>query len=178
MNLFKLISSDFKAIKENDPAARNWLETLLCHHPFYAILNYRVAHKLWTFKIPILPRFLCQVAKIFTGVEIHPAAKIGKSFFIDHGTGVVIGETSEIGNWVTIYQGVTLGGKGGRGEKRHPTLKNNVLIGANAILLGPIIVEDDAVIGAASVVLRNVPVGATVVGNPGKVIKINGRSVR
>lgn len=177
MNLFRLIKSDFKAIKEKDPAAKNWLETLLCHHSFYAILTYRFAHRLWKLKVPILPRFLCQFSKIFTGVEIHPAASIGKSFFIDHGTGVVIGETSEIGNCVTIYQGVTLGGRGGRGEKRHPTLKNNVLIGANAILLGPIVIEDNAIIGAASVVLMNVPVGATVVGNPGRVIKINGRRV-
>lgn len=177
MKLFKLIASDFKIIKKKDPAAKNWLETLLCHHSFYAVLTYRLAHGLWRIKIPILPRFLCQLAKIFTGVEIHPAAKIGRSFFIDHGTGIVIGETSEIGDEVTIYQGVTLGGKGGRGQKRHPTLMNNVMVGANAILIGPIVVGHNAIVGAATVVLKDVPEHATVVGNPGKVVKINGHRV-
>lgn len=177
MNLFKLIASDFKIIKVKDPAAKNFVETLLCHHPFYAILTYRLAHSLWKIKIPILPRFLCQVAKIFTGVEIHPAAKIGKSFFIDHGTGIVVGETAEIGDGVVIYQGVTLGGKGKSGEKRHPTLKNNVMVGANAILIGPIVIGDGAIVGAATVVLQDVPEHATIVGNPGRVVKIKGERI-
>ena len=177
MNVFGLIASDFRVIKKKDPAAKNWLETLLCHHSFYAILIYRFAHVLWNIRIPILPRFLCQTVKIFTGVEIHPGAKIGKSFFIDHGTGVVIGETSEIGKNVAIFQGVTLGGKGHSHGKRHPTLENNVMIYANAILLGPITVGEGAIVGAASVVLKDVPKYATVVGNPGRVVKIKGQRI-
>ncbi len=177
MNFFKLVISDFKIIKVKDPAAHNFVETLLCHHPFYAILTYRIAHVLHKWKIPVLPRFMCQFMKIFTGVEIHPGAKIGKSFFIDHGTGTVIGETAEIGDRVAIFQGVTLGGRGHSYGKRHPTLKNDVLIGANAILLGPIVVGDGAIIGAASVVLQDVPDHATVVGNPGRVVKIKGERV-
>lgn len=177
MKFFKTIAADFVAIKKRDPAAKSFLEILLCHYPFYAILVYRFAHVLWKIRIPILPRFMCQLIKIFTAVEIHPGAQIKEGFFIDHGTGVVIGETSEIGKNVTIFQGVTLGGKGHAKGKRHPTLKEGVLIGANAIVLGPIVVGEKAVIGAASVVLKDVPAHATVVGNPGKVIKINGERV-
>lgn len=177
MNVFKLIGSDFRVIKQKDPAVKSWLETLLCHHPFYAILTYRLAHVLWNVGVPIFPRFLCQTVKIFTGVEIHPGAKIGKSFFIDHGIGVVIGETSEIGDSVAIFQGVTLGGKGHSHGKRHPTLKDDVIVYANATLLGPIVVGDGAIIGAASVVLKDVPDHATVVGNPGRVVKIKGERI-
>ncbi len=177
MNVFKLIASDFKVIKQKDPAAHNWLEILLCHWPFYAIMNYRFAHILWKWKIPILPRFICQIAKFFTGVEIHPGAKIGKSFFIDHGTGIVIGETTIIGSDCSLYQGVTLGGTGKHTGKRHPTLADNVKVGANAILLGPINIGSHVMVGGATVVLADVPDNATVVGNPGRVVKINGERV-
>ncbi len=168
---------DIKAVKKNDPAARNIAEILLCYTPLHAILIHRFSHVLYTkLKIPILPRFISVLSRFWSGVEIHPGAKIGKGLFIDHGTGVVIGETAEIGDNCVFFHGVTLGGTGHHKDKRHPTIGNNVLIGANATLLGPIIVGDNTKIGATSVIInRDVPPNCTVVGAPGRIVKKNGR---
>lgn len=169
--------TDIKAVKKNDPAAKNIIETLLCHTPLHAIINHRVSHFLHTkLKIPVLPRFLSALTRCWSGVEIHPGARIGKGFFIDHGTGVVIGETAEIGDGCVLFHGVTLGGTGHHLDKRHPTIGSNVLIGANATLLGPIKVGDNVKIGATSVIInRDVPSGCTVAGCPGKIVKLNGK---
>jgi len=169
--MWELIKKDFKVIFERDPAAVNRLEVLLTYSGFHAILFYRLAHFLWKLKIPILPRLLSQIARFLTGIEIHPGATIGAGFFIDHGMGVVIGETSEIGNNVTIFQGVTLGGTGKERGKRHPTLKDNVMVGVGAKILGGITVGEGVKIGANSVVLKSIPPHSTVVGVPGRVLK-------
>lgn len=170
---------DFKAIKENDPAARNWLETLLCHTPWHATVMYRIAHWLRGLGIPIIPRLISVLARFWAGVEIHPGAKIGCCFFIDHGTGVVIGETAEIGDRCVLFHGVTLGGTGHYSGKRHPTLGNDVLIGTSATLLGPIKVGNNVKIGAETVVInRDVPDNCTVVGAPGVIVKRDGKKVQ
>lgn len=161
---------DIKVIYENDPAANNLLEVLLCYPGLHALLAYRIAHKLYKWDIPVVPRIISYITRIFTGIEIHPAAKIGRRFFIDHGSGVVIGETAEIGDDVLIYQQVTLGGTGKEHGKRHPTVGNNVVIGAGAKILGNITVGNNVRIGAGSVVIENVPDSSTVVGIPGKVV--------
>jgi len=173
------IIEDFKAIKVNDPAAKNWLETLLCHTPFHAIVLYRIAHFLHKkLHIPVLPRFISVLARFWTGVEIHPGAEIGRRFFIDHGTGVVIGETAEIGDNCVLFHGVTLGGTGHHYGKRHPTLGDNVLIGTAATLLGPIKVGNNVKIGAETVIInRDVPDNCTVVGAPGMIVKRDGKKV-
>lgn len=168
--MFKIIRDEFKHIKEKDPAARSNLEILL-YPSLYAIINHRIGHFLYKRKLYFLSRLISQINRFFTGIEIHPGAIIGKRFFIDHGMGVVIGETAEIGNDVTIYHGVTLGGTGKDKGKRHPTVGNNVTIGAGAKILGPIIIGNDVKIGSNSVVLRDVPNGATAVGIPAKIIK-------
>ncbi|MBN1351075.1 serine acetyltransferase [candidate division KSB1 bacterium] len=170
---------DIKAVKRNDPAAKNIVETLLCHTPLHAILTHRVIHFLHcSLRIPILPRCISVFSRFWSGVEIHPGAKIGKGFFIDHGTGVVIGETAEIGEYCVMFHGVTLGGTGHHLDKRHPTIGNNVLIGANATLLGPITVGDNTKIGATTVIInRDVPADCTVVGDPGRIVKRNGKQV-
>jgi serine O-acetyltransferase len=170
------ILEDIKAVKRNDPAAKNIIETLLCHTPLHAILAHRLVHFLHKkLSIPILPRFISVLSRFWSGIEIHPGAKIGKGFFIDHGTGVVIGETAEIGNNCVLFHGVTLGGTGHFRDKRHPTLGDNVLIGANATLLGPITVGDNTKIGATTVIInRDVPPNCTVVGAPGMIVKENG----
>ncbi len=167
---------DIKAISENDPAAANIIEILLCYTTLHAILIFRIAHFLHvTLRIPVLPRFLTVLGHFWSGVEIHPGAKIGKGFFIDHGTGVVIGATAEVGDNCVLFHGVTLGGTGHHKDKRHPTIGNNVLIGANATLLGPINVGDHAKIGATTVIInRDVPANCTVVGAPGRIVKRNG----
>jgi serine O-acetyltransferase len=165
------IRRDFRAVFERDPAATNRLEVVLTYAGFQAILSHRFAHRLWEWNIPVIPRMIATLARWFTGIEIHPAARIGSGFFIDHGMGVVIGETSEIGNDVTLFQGVTLGGTGKERGKRHPTLGNHVVVGAGAKVLGAITIGDHVKIGANSVVLRSVPPHATVVGVPGKIIK-------
>jgi len=176
--MFKNIIQDIKAVKRNDPAAKNYAEVLLCHTPLHAILVHRFAHVLHNIGIPILPRFISVINRFFTGVEIHPAAKIGKGFFIDHGTGVVIGETAEIGKNCVLFHNVTLGGTGKHIDKRHPTIGDNVLIGTGAILLGPISISSNVKIGAdTTIIMHDVPSNCTVVGTPGKVVKLNGKKV-
>ncbi len=169
MAVFRTLYEDIKTVLDRDPAARNSLEVFFCYSGFHALTMHRVSHWLWCHKLKSLARFNAMLARFFTGVEIHPAAKIGRRFFIDHGMGVVIGETAEIGDDVTIYHGVTLGGVSLKKEKRHPTIGNNVIIGAGAKVLGPFKVGDRVRIGANSVVLHEVPDDATVVGVPGRI---------
>jgi serine O-acetyltransferase len=178
MNMLKTILKDIRAVKENDPAARNIIETLLCHTPLHAVMIYRVAHRLHRFGIPVLPRLLATFAEIESGVEIHPAAQIGEGFFIDHGAGVVIGESVEIGKNCVMYHNVTLGGTGKHEGKRHPTVGDNVLIGTNSVLLGPITVGSNARIGANSfIIMHDVPPDCTVVHTPARIVKQNGKRV-
>jgi serine O-acetyltransferase len=165
-----ILRADFHAVFERDPAARNGLEVVLAYPGFHAILFHRVAHRLWTWGIPVVPRVISHISRFVTGIEIHPGAQIGKGFFIDHGMGVVIGETTQIGDGVTLYQGVTLGGTGKERGKRHPTIGNNVLVSVGAKVLGAITIGDNVKIGAGSVVLRAVPPNSTVVGVPGRVV--------
>ncbi|MGN6276209.1 MAG: serine O-acetyltransferase [Solirubrobacterales bacterium] len=167
------------AARERDPAARNVsaFEILSSWAGVQALLAHRAAHTLMEAGMPLLPRFIAYLTRAITGIEIHPAAVIGRAFFIDHGSGVVIGETAVIGDFVTLYQGVTLGGTGFQRGKRHPTLGDNVTVGSGAKLLGPIAVGDGAKIGANTVVIEDVPPGATVVGNPGHPVKLEGRRV-
>ena len=172
--MFKHIKSDIEIIKERDPAARGLLEILLCYPGFQAIFIHRITHKLWRLKLPLIPRILSQMNRTLTGIEIHPGARIGKKVFIDHGMGVVIGETAEIGNNCLLYQGVTLGGTGKSHGKRHPTLKENVVVGAGAKVLGSITVGPNTRIGAGSVVVRSVIGNSTVVGIPGRVVHQSG----
>jgi serine O-acetyltransferase len=166
-----MLLTDLQTIYERDPAARNWLEVLFCYPGLQALVFHRVAHKLQQMKIPFIPRLISQISRFLTGIEIHPGAKIGKGVFIDHGMGVVIGETAIVGDNALIYQGVTLGGTGKQTGKRHPTLGNNVVVGAGAKVLGNIQIGDHVRIGAGSVVLRDVPSQTTVVGVPGRVIR-------
>ena len=172
--MFKAIKADLQAVFDRDPAATSWFEVVLTYAGFHALVAYRVSHWLKIHHVPFLPRAISQVARILTGIEIHPSAKIGKGFFIDHGMGVVIGETAEIGDYVTIFQGVTLGGTGKERGKRHPTLGNHVVVGAGAKILGGITVGDNVKIGANSVVLKNVAANSTVIGVPARVIKTQG----
>jgi serine O-acetyltransferase len=169
------MNREIKAIFERDPAARSKLEVILTYSGLHAILFYRIANLLWASKVPLLPRFISQLARFLTGIEIHPGAKIGKGLFIDHGMGVVIGETSVIGDTVTLFQGVSLGGTGKEKGKRHPTLGNNVVVGAGAKILGNITIGDDVNIGANAVVIRDVPSNSTVVGVPGRVVRHKGK---
>ena len=173
----KFIKSDFSIIKERDPAARGFLEILLCYPGFQALVMHRISHKLWKYKIPLLPRVLSQFTRTITGIEIHPGAKIGRGVFIDHGMGVVIGETSEIGDRCLLYQGVTLGGTGKDSGKRHPTLQENVVVGAGAKVLGAISIGSNTRIGAGSVVVKNVERDSTVVGIPGRVVHQSGVNI-
>tara|TARA_B100000945_G_scaffold218896_1_gene176681 strand:+ start:743 stop:1483 length:741 start_codon:yes stop_codon:yes gene_type:complete len=172
--MLKTLKSDIAIIKERDPAARGVLEIFLCYPGFQAIFIHRFTHKLWQLKLPLVPRILSQMNRSLTGIEIHPGAKIGKKVFIDHGMGVVIGETAEIGNNCLLYQGVTLGGTGKSHGKRHPTLKSNVVVGAGAKVLGSITVGPNTRIGAGSVVVRSVKGNSTVVGVPGRVVHQSG----
>ncbi|HAT4092447.1 TPA: serine O-acetyltransferase [Clostridium perfringens] len=164
--MFKNLKYDIENVMKNDPAARTKLEVLLLYQSIHVLIFYRIAHGLYKIKLFFLARLISQLGRFFTGIEIHPGAKIGKGLFIDHGMGVVIGETAEIGDNVTIYHGVTLGGTGKDKGKRHPTIGNNVIIGCGAKILGPISIGDRAKIGANSVVLKNVPKGKTAVGIP------------
>ncbi|MFW6158765.1 MAG: serine O-acetyltransferase [Planctomycetota bacterium] len=164
------LREDVRAAFERDPAARSVPEVLLCYPGLHAIWLHRVSHWLWRRRLKLLARVLSTLARALTGVDIHPGARIGRRFFIDHGAGVVIGETAEVGADVLIYQGVVLGGTSMEKTKRHPTVGDRVVIGAGAILLGPIRVGDDARVGAGSVVIRSVPGGATVVGVPGRTV--------
>ncbi|MGB2856217.1 MAG: serine O-acetyltransferase [Dehalococcoidia bacterium] len=168
--MFKTFREDIKAVFARDPAARNKLEVLLFYPGLHALCLHRLAHFLWKHKLRFLSRFVSHTARFLTAIEIHPGAVIGRRFFIDHGSGVVIGETAEIGNDVLMYQGVVLGGTTLERKKRHPTIGNNVVIGSAAILLGPITVGDGSRIGANSVVVRSVPPGSVVVGVPGRVV--------
>ncbi len=172
--MFAVIKQDLKAVFDRDPAATSKLEVILTYAGFHALLAYRISHCLKLHNVPILPRIISQLARWLTGVEIHPCAKIGTGFFIDHGMGVVIGETAEIGDYVTLFQGVTLGGTGKERGKRHPTLGNHVVVGAGAKILGGITIGDNVKIGANSVVLKNVPANSTVIGVPARVIKTQG----
>ena len=172
--MINTIKSDIAIIKERDPAARGILEIFLCYPGFQAIFLHRFTHKLWNLKLPLIPRVLSQINRTITGIEIHPGARIGKKVFIDHGMGVVIGETAEIGNNCLLYQGVTLGGTGKSHGKRHPTLKENVVVGAGAKVLGSITVGANTRIGAGSVVVRSVKGNSTVVGVPGRVVHQSG----
>jgi len=168
------LRSDIKSVFERDPAARNLIEVLICYPGLHALIIHRFSHKLYRAKIPFIPRLISHMGRYITGVEIHPGAQIGKRFFIDHGMGIVIGETTEIGDNVTLYQGVTLGGTGKHVGKRHPTIGNNVVVGANSTVLGPILVGNDSRIGANSVIVRDVPHDSTVVGVPGRVVRHKG----
>tara|TARA_B100000674_G_scaffold254403_1_gene209777 strand:+ start:730 stop:1482 length:753 start_codon:yes stop_codon:yes gene_type:complete len=174
--MFEHIRADFKIIQERDPAARGWLEIMVCYPGFQALCIHRLSHTVWKSQIPmkLAARCLSQISRILTGIEIHPGARIGHSVFIDHGMGVVIGETAEIGNRCLLYQGVTLGGTGKESGKRHPTLAENVVVGAGAKVLGAIRVGTNTRIGAGSVVVRDVDNDCTVVGIPGRVIHQSG----
>lgn len=172
--MLKTIKQDLKVVFERDPAATSKLEVILTYAGFHALLAYRLSHWLWARGVPFVPRVISQFARWLTGVEIHPAAKIGTGFFIDHGMGVVIGETTEIGDYVTLFQGVTLGGTGKERGKRHPTLGNHVVVGAGSKILGGIRIGDNVKIGANSVVLKSVPANSTVIGVPARVIKMEG----
>jgi serine O-acetyltransferase len=171
------VRADVAAARDRDPAAQgvSSFEILTSWAGVQALLAHRAAHALMEARVPLAPRAIAYVTRSVTGVEIHPAAEIGESFFIDHGSGVVIGETAVIGNCVTLYQGVTLGGTGFQPGKRHPTLGDNVTVGSGAKLLGPIAVGDGAKVGANTVVVEDVPPGATVVGNPGHPVRVEGR---
>jgi serine O-acetyltransferase len=171
------VREDLAAALQRDPAARSVgrVEMLLTYGGVQALLSHRVCHALYEAGVPVLPRFLAYLTKTMTGIEIHPAARIGRGLFIDHGAGVVIGETAEVGDDVTIYQGVTLGGTGFARGKRHPTVGNEVMIGAGAALLGPIVIGDRSKIGANSVVIHDVPPNSTVVGNPGHPVRVDGK---
>jgi serine O-acetyltransferase len=173
-DMFRTIRSDIQAVFDNDPAARSVLEVVLTYSGLHALWAHRIAHKFYKWKWYGVARVISQISRFFTGIEIHPGARIGKRFFIDHGMGVVIGETCEIGDDVVIYQGVTLGGTGKEKGKRHPTIGNNVVIGSGAKVLGSFKVGDNSRIGANAVVLREVPPGSTVVGNPGRIVRMNG----
>src|SRR2546422_7409856 len=175
--MFDALRRDVRAVRERDPAARSLLEVLLCYPGVHALAFHRVAHRLWNLGWTTTARFASHVARFLTGIEIHPAAKVGPGLFIDHGLGVVIGETAEVGENVTILQGVTLGGTSLRREKRHPTLGDNVVVGAGAKIIGAFKIGDGSRIGAGSVVVREVPENSVVVGVPGRVTFREGRRV-
>jgi len=175
--VFNILKRDIQAALDRDPAARNTLEVLLCYPGLHALYFHRVAHWLWNHRAATLGRLVSHLGRFLTGIEIHPGAVIGPGLFIDHGMGVVIGETTEIGENVTIYQGVTLGGTSLEKKKRHPTIGNNVVIGAGAKILGPFKVGDDSRIGSGSVVVKEVPPNSVVVGVPGQVTYRDGKRV-
>ncbi|MBN2097103.1 MAG: serine O-acetyltransferase [Candidatus Omnitrophica bacterium] len=176
--MFKRIAEDVRTVFREDPAARGVLEVLLCYPGLHAIWLYRIAHFFWRFKLRLLARLISHLARFLTGVEIHPGAKIGRRFFIDHGMGVVIGETSEIGDDVLMYQGAVLGGTTHEKKKRHPTIGNKVVIGADAVVLGAIEIGAGARVGSGSVVVKSVPAGATVVGVPGRIVQASEPKVK
>jgi serine O-acetyltransferase len=176
--VFRTILADLKAPLERDPASRGWLDVVLSYPGFHALVMHRVVHALYRMRVPLLPRWLSNVNRFLTGIEIHPAARIGKGVFIDHGMGVVIGETAEVGDNCVIYQGVTLGGTSLSRGKRHPTLENNVTVGVNSAVLGAITVGANSKIGGGSVVVKDVPRDSTVVGVPARVVMQNGVPVR
>ncbi len=176
--MFKTIVSDVKAVRRNDPAARNIVETLLCHTPLHAIFLHRLAHPLYKIGIPVLPRLIQVFSRFLTGVEIHPGATIGPGFFIDHGTGTVIGETAEIGKDCVLFHSCTLGGTGKHEGKRHPSLEDNVFVGTGAVILGPVRVGENTRIGAETFIyMKDVPANCTVVGTPGRIVRQDGKKV-
>ena len=169
MSKFQLLKEDVQTVFQKDPAARSWIEVVLCYPGLHAIWSHRFAHYLWKHKFFFIARLLSHITRFFTGIEIHPGAKIGRRFFIDHGMGIVIGETTEIGNDVLLYKGVVLGGTSLEKTKIHPTLGNNIIVGSNASVMGAITIGDNARIGAASVVTHSIPANATAVGIPARV---------
>jgi serine O-acetyltransferase len=177
MSVFDRIGEDIRSIRERDPAARSWLEVFLCYPGLWAVWFHRISHALWHAHLPLLARIVSQIARFYTGVDIHPGALLGRRLFIDHATGVVIGETAIVGSDVTIYQGVTLGGTGKGHGKRHPTVCDGVFIGNNANVLGNITVGENSRVGAGSVVLSDVPPNSTVVGVPAHIVYRNGERV-
>ena len=176
--MLRAIKEQIDTIFKEDPAAKSTLEVLLCYPGLHAILLHRLAHKLYDWGVPLLPRLVSQFGRLVTGIEIHPGARIGRRFFIDHGSGVVIGETSEIGDDVLMYQGVTLGGTGGGKGKRHPTIGDHAVIGTGAAILGNITIGERSKIGAGSVVVKTVAPHSTVVGVPGRVVAVSGVTVK
>lgn len=177
MGFFKKMKEDMDVVFEQDPAARSYFEVFLTYSGLHAVWSHRVAHRFYKWKLYFIARAISQVSRFITGIEIHPGAVIGRRFFIDHGMGVVVGETCEIGNNVTIYQGVTLGGTGHEKGKRHPTIMDNALIATGAKVLGNITIGENSKIGGGSVVLKDVPNNATVVGIPGRVVKQDGKKI-
>lgn len=177
MGFFKRMKEDMDVVFEQDPAARTYIEVFLTYSGLHAIWNHRIAHRFYKWKLYFIARAISQISRFFTGIEIHPGAVIGRRLFIDHGMGIVIGETCEIGDNVTLYQGVTLGGTGHEKGKRHPTIESNVLIATGAKVLGNITIGEYSKIGGGSVVLKDVPINATVVGIPGRVVKQDGKKV-
>lgn len=175
--MFRTLREEINTIFERDPAAKSVIEVLLCYPGFHAIVMHRFAHFLYKKQVPLVPRVISQFSRLITGIEIHPGARIGRRFFIDHGMGVVIGETSEIGDDVLVYQNATLGGTGKEKGKRHPTLGNHVVVGAGAKVLGAITIGDGVKVGAGSVVVRSVPANTTVVGIPGRVVMFHGQRI-
>ena len=176
MAFFRDVHEDIQTVLRKDPAARNGLEVLICYPGIWALIWHKPAHWLYKHNLKLLARVISQVTRFFTGIEIHPGAQIGRRCFIDHGMAVVIGETTEIGDDVTLYQGVTLGGTGKDSGKRHPTIGNRVIVSSGAKVLGPFTVGDDVKIGSGSIVLNEIPPGCTVVGIPGKIVKRYGES--
>ncbi len=168
---------EIRSAKERDPAAKSTIEILLLYPGLHALIGYRVANALWRSKVPFFPRYISQITRFFTGIEIHPGATIGRGLFIDHGMGVVIGETAIIGDQVVLFQGVTLGGTGKETGKRHPTLGDNIVVGAGAKVLGNITIGSNSYIGANAVVIKNVPPNTTIVGVPGRITRQEGRRI-
>jgi serine O-acetyltransferase len=175
--IYMVFGDEIRTIKDRDPAAKSALEVVLLYPGLHALVIYRMAHKLWLWKLPVVPRWMSQLGRFWTGIEIHPGAMIGRNLFIDHGMGVVIGETAVVGDNVLLYQGVTLGGTGKESGKRHPTVGNNVVVGGGAKILGNITIGDNSYIGANAVVIKNVPANSTVVGIPGRITKQEGRKM-
>jgi len=178
VGIFKRMKEDMDVVFEQDPAARTYMEIFLTYSGLHAVWNHRVAHWFYNKRLFFIARAISQISRFFTGIEIHPGAKIGRRLFIDHGMGVVIGETCEIGDNVTIFQGVTLGGTGNEKGKRHPTIEDNALISTGAKVLGDIVIGESSKVGGGSVVLKDVPDHCTVVGIPGRIVKQNGERVR
>ena len=178
MGMFKRMKEDMDVVFEQDPAARSYIEVFLTYSGLHAVWSHRIAHGFYRRNLRFIARVISQVTRFFTGIEIHPGAQIGRRFFIDHGMGVVIGETCEIGHNVTLFQGVTLGGTGHEKGKRHPTIMDNALIATGAKVLGSITIGESAKVGAGSVVLKDVPHHSTVVGIPGRIVKQHGEKVR
>jgi len=177
MGMISELKGLVSSAREKDPAATNTFEIIMTYSGVHAILNHRVANWMYRHRIPFFPRWISQCSRFFTGIEIHPGAKIGKGLFIDHGMGVVVGETSEIGDNVTIFQGATLGGTGKEKGKRHPTIGDNTIISAGAKILGSIEIGKNVIVGAGAVVIRSVPDNVTVVGVPGRIVKVGGEKV-